>query len=59
MVYVSLNLDELREQHINSSPKKPFQHQIQAFTKLSETFADNREKPGSGILALPTPVIYS
>jgi len=54
MVYVSLNLDNLREQHVNSSSKQPFQHQIEAFAKLSETFANNREKPGSGILVLPT-----
>ena len=54
MVYASINLDELRAQHVDSSPKQPFQHQIEAFAKLSETFADNREKPGSGILVLPT-----
>ncbi|MEX0269604.1 DEAD/DEAH box helicase [Leptolyngbyaceae cyanobacterium UHCC 1019] len=54
MVYVSLNLDKLREQHVNSSSKQPFQHQIEAFAKLGETFASNKEKPGSGILVLPT-----
>ena len=54
MVYVSINLNELREQHVNSSPKQAFQHQIEAFAKLSDTFANNNEKPGSGILVLPT-----
>ncbi|MBD2101776.1 DEAD/DEAH box helicase family protein [Leptolyngbya sp. FACHB-261] len=54
MVYVSLNLDKLREQHINSSPKRPFQHQVEAFEALSKTFKANGDRSGSGILALPT-----
>jgi superfamily II DNA or RNA helicase len=54
MVYVSVSLDELREQNAHSSTKRPFQHQIEAFEALSKTFLVNKEKPGSGILVLPT-----
>lgn len=53
MVYVSIDLGELRAQHINSSSKQPFQHQVEAFAALSKTFV-NGGKPGSGILVLPT-----
>jgi len=54
MVYVSLNLEQLREQDTNFSPKPPFQHQIEAFEKLSNTFTLDSKKPKSGILVLPT-----
>jgi ATP-dependent helicase IRC3 len=53
-VYVSINLNQLKEQHENSSSKQPFQHQIEAFAALSRTFKFNNEIPGSGILVLPT-----
>jgi superfamily II DNA or RNA helicase len=54
MVYVSINLNEQREQHINSPSKQPFQHQLEAFEALSKTFKPGSEKSGSGILVLPT-----
>lgn len=54
MGYVSLNLDELREQRSNRSPRYPFQHQIESFEALNKTFRANSGKTGSGILALPT-----
>ncbi|QQE67155.1 Type III restriction enzyme, res subunit [Leptolyngbya sp. BL0902] len=54
MGYISLNLDELREQNANRSPKQPFQHQIESFAALNKTFRSNLGKTGSGILALPT-----
>jgi superfamily II DNA or RNA helicase len=54
MGYVSLNLDELREQNANRAPKQPFQHQIESFAALNKTFRSNSGKTGSGILALPT-----
>lgn len=54
MVYVSLDLEQLREQDTNFVPKPPFQHQIEAFEKLSNTFRLDNKKAGSGILVLPT-----
>lgn len=54
MVYVSLDLEQLREQDTNFLPKPPFQHQIEAFEKLSNTFQLDNKKSGSGILVLPT-----
>ncbi|MBD2297196.1 DEAD/DEAH box helicase [Nostoc sp. FACHB-190] len=51
-MYASINLDEQRNNNITS--KTPFQHQIEAFTALSKTFKFAGEKPGSGILVLPT-----
>ncbi|MEH2315549.1 DEAD/DEAH box helicase family protein [Nostoc sp.] len=52
--YKSINLDQLREQSANHHSKTPFQHQIDAFAALSKTFKFGSEKPGSGILVLPT-----
>lgn len=54
MVYVSIDLDELRLRHSDSSPKTPFQHQVEAFAALSKTFNLDNGKPSSGILVLPT-----
>lgn len=54
MGYVSLNLDELREQRANYPLRHPFQHQIESFAALNKTFRSNSGKTGSGILALPT-----
>jgi len=51
-MYASINLDEQRNNNIPS--KIPFQHQIEAFEALSKTFKFGGEKPGSGILVLPT-----
>ncbi|MEH2370612.1 DEAD/DEAH box helicase family protein [Nostoc sp.] len=52
--YKSINLDQLRDQSANHPSKIPFQHQIEAFEALSKTFKLGSEKPGSGILVLPT-----
>ncbi|MBD2562602.1 DEAD/DEAH box helicase family protein [Nostoc linckia FACHB-391] len=54
MNYKSINLDQLRDQSANYHSKIPFQHQIEAFEALSKTFKFDSEKPGSGILVLPT-----
>lgn len=54
MVYRSINLDELREEYANFSLRQPFQHQIDAFEALNKTFNSGKEKPGSGIVVLPT-----
>jgi len=55
MTYESINLDQLRQQNNNFSSKYPFQHQIEAFEALSKTFKFGKgQKPGSGILVLPT-----
>lgn len=54
MVYESINLEKLRQQNTHFSSKPPFQHQIEAFEALSKTFKFGNEKPGSGILVLPT-----
>ncbi|WP_192881709.1 DEAD/DEAH box helicase family protein [Nostoc sp. CENA543] len=51
-MYASINLDQVRDG--NFSSKTPFQHQIEAFNALSKTFKFGSEKPGSGILVLPT-----
>jgi superfamily II DNA or RNA helicase len=51
-MYASINLDQIRDANISS--KTPFQHQIEAFAALSKTFKFGSEKPGSGILVLPT-----
>jgi ATP-dependent helicase IRC3 len=51
-MYASINLDGQRNNNIPS--KTPFQHQIEAFEALSKTFKFDGEKPGSGILVLPT-----
>jgi ATP-dependent helicase IRC3 len=53
-MYESINLDQLRDKSANESPKTAFQHQLEAFTALSKTFNLSSEKPGSGILVLPT-----
>ncbi|MEH2258625.1 DEAD/DEAH box helicase family protein [Nostoc sp.] len=53
-MYESINLDQLRDQSVNYHSKTPFQHQIEAFEALSKTFKFGSEKPGSGILVLPT-----
>ncbi|WGV24237.1 DEAD/DEAH box helicase family protein [Halotia branconii] len=52
--YKLINLDQLRNQSANYHSKIPFQHQIEAFEALSKTFKFGSEKPGSGILVLPT-----
>ncbi|WP_228058365.1 DEAD/DEAH box helicase family protein [Nostoc sp. LEGE 12447] len=52
--YKSINLEQLRDQSTNHHSKIPFQHQIEAFEALSKTFKFGSEKPGSGILVLPT-----
>lgn len=52
--YEPINLDQLRNQSANYHSKIPFQHQIEAFEALSKTFKFGSEKPGSGILVLPT-----
>jgi len=52
--YEPINLDQLRDQSANYHSKIPFQHQIEAFEALSKTFKFGSEKPGSGILVLPT-----
>lgn len=54
MGYISLNLDELREQRTNGTSRHPFQHQIESFAALNRTFLANSGRTGSGILALPT-----
>ena len=54
MVYVSIGLDELRAEFAHSPSKPPFQHQVEAFAKLNQTFNFGSDKPGSGILVLPT-----
>lgn len=54
MAYVSIDLDELRLRHSDSSSKTPFQHQVEAFAALSKTFNFDNDKPSSGILVLPT-----
>jgi superfamily II DNA or RNA helicase len=51
-MYQSINLDQVRDG--NFSSKTPFQHQVEAFDALSKTFKFGSEKPGSGILVLPT-----
>ena len=53
-MYKSINLDQLRDQSANHYSKTPFQHQIEAFEALSKAFKFGSEKPGSGILVLPT-----
>lgn len=53
-MYESINLDQLRYNSANESPKTPFQHQIDAFAALGKTFNIGTEKPASGILVLPT-----
>lgn len=52
--YEPINLDQLRNQSANYHSKIPFQHQIEAFEALSKTFKFGSDKPGSGILVLPT-----
>ncbi|MEH1994459.1 DEAD/DEAH box helicase family protein [Nostoc sp.] len=52
--YEPINLDQLRNQSANHHSKTPFQHQIEAFEALSKTFKFGSDKPGSGILVLPT-----
>ncbi|MBC1224989.1 DEAD/DEAH box helicase family protein [Nostoc sp. UCD121] len=52
--YESLNLDQLRKKDTNFSSKPPFQHQVEAFKKLSSTFELNSKEPKSGLLVLPT-----
>lgn len=54
MKYKQINLDDERAQHVNSFSKQPFQHQIEAFAKLNDTFKFDSEKTGNGILVLPT-----
>ncbi|BAY31188.1 type III restriction enzyme res subunit [Nostoc carneum NIES-2107] len=51
-MYASINIDQLR--NANISPTIPFEHQKDAFEALSKTFKFDGQKPGSGILALPT-----
>ena len=53
-MYESINLDQLRYNSANESPKTPFQHQIDAFKALDKTFNIGTGKPASGILVLPT-----
>jgi superfamily II DNA or RNA helicase len=52
--YESLNLEKLKSQNIHFSPKPPFQHQVEAFKKLSDTFKLDSKTPRSGLLVLPT-----
>jgi len=52
--YESLNLEQLRKQDNHFSPKPPFQHQVEAFKKLTSTFELESKKPRSGLLVLPT-----
>ncbi|MFN6540320.1 MAG: DEAD/DEAH box helicase family protein [Nostoc sp. EkiNYC01] len=52
--YKSINVNQLRDQFLNHHSQTPFQHQIEAFEALSKTFKFGSDKPGSGILVLPT-----
>ena len=54
MGYESIHLDQLRQETSHLSIRQPFQHQNEAFKALTHTFRPDREKPGSGILVLPT-----
>lgn len=53
-MYKSINLDQLREKSTKESLKIPFQHQVEAFSALNNTFNINNGQPSSGILVLPT-----
>ncbi|BAY37759.1 type III restriction enzyme res subunit [Nostoc sp. NIES-2111] len=53
-MYESINLEQKRYQSVQHYVRTPFQHQIEAFAALSKTFKIGGEKPGSGILVLPT-----
>ncbi|MEH1919342.1 DEAD/DEAH box helicase family protein [Nostoc sp.] len=52
--YESFNLEQLRKKDTHFSPKPPFQHQVEAFKKLSSTFKVDSKEPRSGLLVLPT-----
>ncbi|MEH1924435.1 DEAD/DEAH box helicase family protein [Nostoc sp.] len=52
--YESFNLEQLRKKDTHFSPKPPFQHQVEAFKKLSSTFKLDNKEPRSGLLVLPT-----
>ncbi|MHC5744336.1 MAG: DEAD/DEAH box helicase family protein [Nostoc sp.] len=52
--YESFNLEQLRKKDTHFSPKPPFQHQVEAFKKLSSTFKLDSKEPRSGLLVLPT-----
>ena len=55
MGYESIHLDQLRQETSHLPIRQPFQHQNEAFKALTHTFLrPDREKPGSGILVLPT-----
>lgn len=53
-MYTAINLNALREKCIGSPLQPPFPHQIEAFTKLGETFEPGSKTSASGILVLPT-----
>ncbi|MEH1968234.1 DEAD/DEAH box helicase [Nostoc sp.] len=52
--YESFNLEQLRKKDTHFSPKPPFQHQVEAFKKLTSTFKLDSKEPRSGLLVLPT-----
>ena len=54
MGYESIDLDQLRQATNHLPIRQPFQHQNEAFKALTHTFRPDRDKPGSGILVLPT-----
>ncbi len=54
MTYHALNLNEIRSKDHGRHRKMPFEHQLDAFERMSSTFEFNG-KPGKGaLLVLPT-----
>ncbi len=53
-MYNSFDLEKLRNDNPRYSSKAPFEHQIDAFEKLSELFTFSNNEHKSGILVLPT-----
>lgn len=53
-MYVSIDLEQLREKYGSVPHKQPYPHQVEAFDALSNTFKPGSGQPRSGILVLPT-----
>lgn len=53
-MYNSFDLEKLRTDNPRYSSKPPFEHQKDAFEKLSQLFTFENEEHKSGILVLPT-----
>lgn len=53
-MYQSIDLEQLRQDNQQEIPKTPFEHQRDAFGKLSELFTFSDQEHKAGILVLPT-----